>query len=147
MILSDANLLIQKIKHERLQYILKSEGIFFYDFGFGPLHQKENYFTKEKCFVGRFALHVQCPFYAVFQDENIFISDGSTIEDLNLIIPQLCKKYVSQVEITNQNELILRFGNDAIIVTPYDDVESWRFFEVLPKSHHLVVSHNQITLS
>ena len=130
--------------------------------GFGePVVRKKK--NGEEIIIGKFALHVQCPF-RIIRDNNIvlgytdiFIPDeeNSLVVDLNKrntnvfdskvewLKLELKNEVVKGVYLTSINDLVIQTTNFTIEILVCDQTsESWRFFCVTDDSPHIVVDED-----
>lgn len=130
--------------------------------GFGePIVRKKK--NDEEVILGEFALHVQCPF-RIIHDNNIvlgytdlFIPDEETniLVDLNkrntnifdskvkCLELELKKETVKNIYLTPVNDLVIETANFTIEILVCDQSsESWRFFCIADNSPHIVVDED-----
>lgn len=146
------------LRWKKIQYISRSLDLI--DIGFGDMHKKVGRNGKMRNFA-TYAIHIQCPFRVINQNEiltgseDLYISsiDESYI-DLNddsislfddIIgrnINILKKERVTDIKINEFGDLEIKCQNIRILVfvAGTTDCEAWRFFEVGKDDSHLVVS-------
>ena len=115
-----------------LSYAIKSIDMNLFDIGFRSAEQQE------------FSLHIMCALTINRESKMIYYGDCDKIKFERDLLTMLGLN-VCGVSLGEDNSLIVRFNGCSLEIVPADDgEESWRFFENVENSPHLVAADTWI---
>ena len=151
---------LNRIVNKKLSYFRRSLDLVCIGFGDLTLEYDRH---NNKCFVGEYALHIQCPFRVIKNDEivlnsnDIYLSpeqDGianlddqnSCLFDFNAKALELDNEVVTGVCLNDNNDLFVFTQNYLIqVFVISNECEAWRFFEIKSDEPHIIVDEDGLS--
>lgn len=145
----NANIILERIIGQPLQYGYMNQKFGLYDFGFGDYIEIPGWNDKPRTVCPQ-TLHVICPFKVIWKNGEHRVDryyEDTPSETFHIGVQCLVSRCVKRVALSDKNDLWLDFGDYWVVfVTLENGEESWRFFTPGSSLPHLVVSNSWLRL-